>query len=188
APEGAMKPIRGWMRDKRVAGVLAGAAILFVGYRLIGSGIGSAPAVPATVVEPPPSAVLQEPAPTSAVPSPLSSSVPIPPGWTGPAWSWNRNPFLGPGAERPPGGRTGGNGSGDASAFLRAEGAPPELRGTVVSGATAMAIFRSDGPGGANRLVPVGGKVGDWTLIRVEPYRVSLRRGNETRVLELYRQ
>ena len=30
--------------------------------------------------------------------------------------------------------------------------------------------------------------MGDWTLFRVEPYRVILRRGNETRVLELYKQ
>ena len=45
-----MKPIREWMGDKRVAGALAGVAILFVGYRLIGSGIGSAPAVPASAV------------------------------------------------------------------------------------------------------------------------------------------
>ena len=51
----------------------------------------------------------------------------------------------------------------------------------MVSGATAMAIL-------GNRLVPVGGKVGDWTLTRVEPYRIFLRRGNETRVLELYKQ
>jgi hypothetical protein len=178
-----MKPIREWMGDKRVAGALAGVAILFVGYRLIGSGIGSAPAVPATAVAPSPSAAVQEPAPTSAAPSPLpaSAALPIPPGWTGPAWSWNRNPFLGPASESPLADRPGGNGSGDASAFLRAEGASPELRGTVVSGATAMAIF-------GNRLVPVGRKVGDWTLTKVEPYRVSLRRGNETRVLELYRQ
>jgi hypothetical protein len=70
----------------------------------------------------------------------------------------------------------------------RAEGLTPELRGTVVSGATAMAIFQSDRPDGGNRLVPVGGKVGDWTLSSVEPYRVSLRRGKETRVLELYKQ
>ena len=185
-----MRPVREWMGDKRVAAVLAVVAILFVAYRLTGFGIGSAPAVPATAVATSPSAAVQEPASTGAALSapPASSTLPIPPGWTGPSWSWNRNPFLGPGAERPLGGRTGGNGSGDASAFLRAEGAPPELRGTVASGATAMAIFRSDGPGGGNRLVPVGGKVGDWTLTRVEPYRVSLRRGNETRVLELYRQ
>jgi hypothetical protein len=39
-----------------------------------------------------------------------------------------------------------------------------------------------------NRLIPVGGKVGEWTLTRVEPYRIFLRRGDETRVLELYKQ
>lgn len=183
-----MKPIRVWMGDRRVAGVLAGAAILFVGYRLIGSGIGSAPAVPATVVDPPPPAILQEPAPTFAVPSPLSSSVPIPPGWTGPAWSWNRNPFLGPAAESSLAGRAARSGNGDASLVPRPEGPSMELRGTIVSGSASMAIFRSDRADGGNRLVPVGGKLGDWTLIRVEPYRVSLRRGKETRVLELYRQ
>ncbi len=178
-----MKPIREWMGDKRVAGALAGVAILFVGYRLIGSGIGSAPAVPATAVAPSPSAAVQEPAPTYAAPSPLpaSSALPIPPGWTGPAWSWNRNPFLGPAAESPLAGRTARNGNGDAALVPRPEGPSQELRGTVVSGATAMAIF-------GNRIVPVGGKVGDWTLSRVEPYSVSLRRGKETRVLELYKQ
>ena len=185
-----MKPIREWMGDKRVAVVLAGVAILFVGYRLIGSGIGSAPAVPATAVAPSPSVAVPEPAATSAVPSPppASSFLPIPPGWTGPAWPWNRNPFLGPAAESPLAGRTVRNGNGDEAPATREEGGLPDLRGTIVSGATAMAIFRSDRPDGGNRLIHVGGKVGDWTLSRVEPYRVSLRRGKETRVLELYKQ
>mgnify|MGYP001226871038 FL=1 len=178
-----MKPIREWMGDKRVAAAIAGVAVLFVGYRLIGSGIGSAPAVPATAVAPSSSAAVQETAPASAAPSPLpaSAAVPIPPGWTGPGWSWNRNPFLGSAAESPPAGRAARNGSGDAALVPRPEGPSPELRGTVVSGATAMAIF-------GDRIVPVGGKVGDWTLSRVEPYGVSLRRGKETRVLELYKQ
>ena len=185
-----MKPIREWMGDKRVAGALAGVAILFVGYRLIGSGTGSAPAVPATAVAPSPSPVVQEPASTSADPSPLpaSSSVPIPPGWTGPAWAWNRNPFLGPAAESPLAGRISGNGNGHAAPATREEGGLPDLRGTIVSGAESLAIFRSHRPDGGNRLVPVGAKVGDWTLSRVEPYRVFLRRGAETRVLELYKQ
>jgi hypothetical protein len=175
-----MKPIREWMGDKRVAGALAGVAILFVGYRLIGSGKGPAPAVPAAAVALSPSAAVQEPAPTSAAPSPpASSALPIPAGWTGPAWSWDRNPFLGPAAGRE---------SGDAALDPRAEGSSPELRGTIVSGTVSMAIFRNHGPDGGNRLIPVGGKVGDWTLSRVEPYSVSLRRGNETRVLELYKQ
>jgi hypothetical protein len=183
-----MKPIREWMGDKRVAGALAGVAILFVGYRLIGTGIGSAPAVPATAVAPSPSAAVPEPAPSSAAPSPLPAGLPIPPGWTGPAWSWNRNPFLGPAAESPLAGRAARNGNGNAAPATREEGGLPELRGTIVSGTVSLAIFRSHRPDGENRIVPVGGKVGDWTLSRVEPYSVSLRRGKETRVLELYKQ
>ena len=174
-----MKPIREWMGDRRVAGALAGVAILFVGYRLIGSGIGSAPAVPATAVAPSLSGAVQESAPTSAAPSSLPAVVPIPPGWTGPAWSWNRNPFLGPAP---------GNGKGDAAAIPRPEEPSPELTGTIVSGTVSLAIFRGHRPDGGNRLVPVGGKVGDWTLSGVEPYRVTLRRGKETRILELYKQ
>jgi hypothetical protein len=185
-----MKPIREWMGDRRVAGALAGVAILFVGYRLIGSGIGSAPAVPATAVAPSPSAAVRETAPASAAPSPMpaSAALPVPPGWTGPAWPWNRNPFLGPAAESPPAGRTAGNGNGGAPPATGVEGELPGLRGTIVSGTVSLAIFRSHRPDGGNRIVPVGGKVGDWTLSRVEPYRVSLRRGKETRVLELYKQ
>ena len=64
----------------------------------------------------------------------------------------------------------------------------PGLRGTIVSGTVSLAIFRGHRPDGGNRIVPVGGKVGDWTLSRVEPYRIFLSRGNETRVLELYKQ
>ena len=71
-----MRPIREWMGDKRVAGALAGVAILFVGYRLIGSGAGSAPAVPETVVAPSLSTVAREPVPTSADPSPLPEQCP----------------------------------------------------------------------------------------------------------------
>ena len=185
-----MKPIREWMGDKRVAGALAGVAILFVGYRLIGSGIGSAPAVPENAVAPSPSAAVREPAPASAAPSPLtaSSALPIPAGWTGPAWSWNRNPFLGSAAESPREGRAAKDGNGDAVPATREEGGVPNLRGTIVSGALSMAIFWSHRPEGGNRLVPVGGKVGDWTLSRVEPYRVFLTLGKETRVLELYKQ
>ena len=182
-----MRPIRLWMGDKRVAGALAGVAILFVGYRLTG---GSSPQVPAAAVAPSPSAAVQEPAPTSEAPSalPAASALPIPPGWTGPAWSWNRNPFLGPAAESTLAGRAAGIGNGDAAPATREEGGLPELRGTIVSGTASLAIFRSPSTDGGNRLVPVGGKVGEWTLSRVEPYRVSLRRGKETRVLELYKQ
>ena len=183
-----MKPIREWMGDKMVAAALAGVALLFVGYRLIGTDKGSAPPVPATAVAPSPSAVIPEPVPTSATPSLPPADLPIPPGWTGPAWSWNRNPFLGPAAERPPAGRAARGGSGDAAPVPLPEGPSPELTGTIVSGTVSLAIFRGHRPDGGNRLVPVGGKVGEWTLSRVEPYRVFLRRGAETRVLELYKQ
>lgn len=183
-----MKPIRGWMQDKRVAGALAGVAILFVGYRLIGSGPGLAPPVPPTAVAPSPNAQAPVRDSVDRSPLPASSTLPIPPAWTGPAWSWNRNPFLGPAGERPPTGGTAGNRDGDASQAAREEGEVPELKGTIVSGSVSLAILRSHRPDGENRLVPVGGKIGDWTLSGVEPYRVSLRRGKETRVLELYKQ
>jgi hypothetical protein len=185
-----MRPLWEWMQDKRVAGALAGVAILFVGYRLIGSGTGSAPPVPQTAVAPSPSPDAQAPVRASVDRSslPAASTLPIPPGWTGPTWSWNRNPFLGPAAESSPAGRTGRDGGGDAPPATREEGELPGLRGTIVSGTESLAIFRSHRPDGGNRLVPVGAKVGDWTLSRVEPYRVFLRRGAETRVLELYKQ
>ena len=185
-----MKPIREWMQDKRVAGALAGVAILLVGYRLIGPGTGSAPPVPPTAVAPSPPPAAQAPVRASVDRSPLpaSSFLPFPPGWTGPAWSWNRNPFLGPAGESPLAGGAAGNRNGDAAQAAREEGEVPELRGTIVSGTVSLAILRSHGPDGGNRLVPVGGKIGDWTLSGVEPYRVSLRRGKETRVLELYKQ
>ena len=185
-----MKPIREWMQDKRVAGALVGVAILFVGYRLVGSGIGSVPSPPAAAVVPSPSAAAQGPAPAPAAPSPPPATAdhPVPPGWTGPAWSWNRNPFLGPAAESPAADRSAGNGIGGAAATTRGGWELQELRGIIVSGTLSLAIFRSHRPDGGNRLVPVGGKVGDWTLSGVEPYRVSLRRGKETRVLELYKQ
>jgi hypothetical protein len=179
ASEGAVRPVREWIGDKRVAAVLAGVAILFVGYRMIGAGKGPVPAVPVTSVVLSPSTAVREPATTSAAPSPTPAALPIPAGWTGPVWSWNRNPFLDP---------TAGKESGSAALDSRAEGSSPELRGTIVGGTASMAIFRSQGPDGGNRLVPVGGKVGEWTLSRVDPYRVSLRRGKETIVLELYKQ
>ncbi len=184
-----MKPVREWMRDRRVAGALAAVAVLSVGYRLIGSGKGSAPAVPAASVATSPSAAAPEPSPhPGGVPPPASASMPIPSGWTGPAWSWTRNPFLAPPSGGPPPGRAGRNGNGETVPPAGGEGSSPELQGTVIGGGKAMAIFRGHRPDGGNRLVPVGGTVGEWTLFRVEPYRVSLRRGKEVRVLELYKQ
>jgi len=54
------------------------------------------------------------------------------------------------------------------------------FRGTVVAGRVGMAIFGS-------RLVPVGERIGGWTVERVEPYRVAVRRGGETRVVEMFK-
>jgi hypothetical protein len=50
----------------------------------------------------------------------------------------------------------------------------------VVSGNTGIAIF-------GNRLVPIGGSIGEWTLERVDPYGVSLRKGKEVLVVELFK-
>ncbi|GAB4238214.1 MAG: hypothetical protein OHK0028_15720 [Deltaproteobacteria bacterium] len=174
-----MIPVREWMRDKRVAGALAAAAVLVVAYRFVGSGKGPAPPVPAASVASPPGAAAPGPpaADLSASPAPPSATVPA--GGTGPSWSWNRNPFLPPVAERTASYRLPGGGGAEAPP-AREAGGIPELRGTVVSGESSMAIF-------GDRLVPVGGTVGEWALTRVEPYRVSLRRGKETRVLEMYK-
>jgi hypothetical protein len=54
------------------------------------------------------------------------------------------------------------------------------LLGTVITGNSGIAIF-------GTRLVPVGGRLGDWTVERVDPYSVALRNGKEVRVVELYK-
>ena len=184
-----MIPVRDWMRDRRVAAALAAVAIVFVGYRVVGSGRGSAPAVPIAATSPSPPVAAQEPPKPSAAPAamPPASPAAIPSGWTGPVWSWNRNPFLAPAAEKPQAGRAAGNAGADPG--VGAEGSPmPDLRGTVVSGSASIAIFRSRRSAGGNLIVPLGGAVDGWTVYRVEPYRVSLRRGKEIRVVELYKQ
>jgi len=98
-------------------------------------------------------------------------------------WSWDRNPFLP--AERGdlPAGQLlprfhdssprGPNGAGRLD--LQAA-----FRGTVVSGGKGVAIF-------GDRIVSEGGTVGEWTVDRVEPYRVVVRRGTESRTLEMFR-
>lgn len=174
-----MIPVREWMRDKRVAGALAALAVLAVAYRWLGSGGGTPSRAPAASVAPPPGAPAPVPLGSGLPESPAPATAAIPAGWTGPAWSWNRNPFLPPAAKREAPDRLPMGGGGEAPPAAAA-GVIPELRGTVVSGATSMAIF-------GDRLVPAGSPVGEWVLERVEPYRVFLRRGKETRVLELYK-
>ncbi|MEW6721083.1 MAG: hypothetical protein AB1346_11595 [Thermodesulfobacteriota bacterium] len=176
-----MRPIREYMGDRRVAAALAAAAVLAVGYRLWQSReITEGP--PAPVVEESPAEAILLPAPEPGkVPQPAASQ-PMPAGWAGPAWNWGRNPFLPPSAERAPG--SGGAGAEEGAA----DPSLPALRGTVVAGESSAAIFRWDRAGQGDVLVPAGGKIGEWTVVKVEPYRVSLRRGKETRTLELYRQ
>ena len=184
-----MRPIREYMRDKRVAAALAAVALLFVGYRMMKSG-DVPPAPSGQVVEsPPPPAATMEPAPPPMVREAPPLRAPIPAGWSGPAWKWDRNPFLPPSAERRPG-MAGAEvpAGGEAVGEPAAEAGMPKLRGTVVGMGAGSAIFRGLRPDGKDLLVPVGGTIGEWTLSTVEPYRVSLRRGKEIRVLELYRQ
>lgn len=180
-----MKPIREWMGDRRVAAALAALAFLFVGYRVVKSYRPSP--LPPVAAEAPtqPSTGPVEGVPSPAGPPSTPASAPIPPNWSGPSWAWDRNPFLPPAVEHSRGVKgaappaAGEKGPGGAAA--PGDGPLPELRGTVVGREGAMAIF-------ANRLVPAGGAIGGWTLVGVQPYRVVLRRGKETRVLELYKQ
>ncbi|MGB7971049.1 MAG: hypothetical protein WCF31_03670 [Candidatus Deferrimicrobiaceae bacterium] len=176
-----MNRLREIIRDRRVAGALAVVALLLVGYRLLPHRGKEAPlerpatrsiregpeGIPSGGSEPAP--VMQE--------SPNSDGHidrPEP----GAAWSWQRNPFLPAGSKASaavaPGVSAGPSDTGEG------RGMPADLRGTVVAGSTGMAIFGS-------RLVPVGGKVADWTVEQVDPYRVVMHKGSETRVVEMYK-
>ncbi|RJP22173.1 MAG: hypothetical protein C4529_06355 [Deltaproteobacteria bacterium] len=183
-----MRPIRELMQDKRVAGALAAVALVFVAYRVVQS-TGTSPPPAGRSADAPSSPAATEPPPAAFEPVAAPPPAEFPPGWSGPSWTWERNPFLPPARERIPG-RAGGAGNGGEArpAGTGTDGGVPELRGTVVSRESSMAIFRSHRPDGGNRLVPVGGTIGEWTLVAVDPYRVSLRKGSEIRVLELYRQ
>jgi hypothetical protein len=186
-----MKPIREWMRDRRVAAALAAAAVLIVGYRVVqsrdvpeesgGRAFEVAPPAPVPEDAPPEDAPPEAAPPRREARAPLRPAPAMPPGWGGPAWNWERNPFLPPSA-----GRIGGTAG--ASGEAAADPSVPRLRGTVAGGGRGSAIFRGDRPDGGDVLVPAGGAIGGWTLAAVEPYRVLLRRGKETRVIDLYRQ
>ena len=175
-----MSRLREIMRDRRGAGALAVVALLLVGYRLLplrgkdtradrpatGSAGEHREGMPAEKSAPPPAAQRNSD-------SPRSVGRPVPEV----AWSWERNPFLPAGSAFP-----GGDGSGIAAGPTDpgGKGMPDDLRGTVVAGRVGMAIFGS-------RLVPVGERIGGWTVERVEPYRVAVRRGGETRVVEMFK-
>ena len=176
-----MNRLREIMRDKRVAGALAIIAFVLVVSRLLpirgtetragrpdyGMAGGHREGAPAERAEPPPAA--QKPMKSPHAPARPEPEV---------AWSWERNPFLPVGsaasAAVDPGVSAGTSDPGEG------RGMPADLRGTAVAGSIGMAFFGS-------RLVPVGGKIGGWTVERVEPYRVVVRRGGETRVVEMFK-
>jgi hypothetical protein len=169
--------MREWMGDRRVAAALVVAALVSVGYRFLKPGGGpppvSAPPPALSPAVPNTSAAAAFPPPSLADGS--AASEPLRERWSGPAWDWARNPFLLPASDRR------AEAPRTEAGLPPEEGTLPELRGTVVCGNARLAIF-------GKRLVSVGGRVGEWTLSDVEPYRVALRRGRETRVLELYKQ
>jgi len=165
--------LREAMRDPRVAGALAGVAILLGGYRFYA-------AVRERPAQQPPAAVREAAAPAEGkISSPAGTPEAAPRETAGAPkavqWSWERNPFLRPDLIRSAGG------PGDGTAKREPEGGLlADLRGTVITGNHGIAIF-------GDRLVPAGGKVGEWTVENVAPYGVSLRRGGETRTVEMFK-
>ncbi len=181
-----MMTLRDWMQDRRVAAALAAVAVLAVVYRFIPEGGGKTPPAP------PPGAE-GKPQPQETSGGAVASTAPAVAGGGSErvasaskalAWSWGRNPFLPQWKERRAegiGGARTGSGTGGEGEFPGGAGEPSMgLRGTVISGNSGIAIF-------GNRLVPVGGRLGDWTVERVDPYSVALRSGKEVRVVELYK-
>lgn len=170
---------RDLMRDKRVAAVLAALAVLFVVYWLYPRGTGPAPAPAAEGIPAP-----QDNSLAAAAASPLPgapSAIPAQPV----SWKWDRNPFLPQWKDRVEGGFEGerivrGPENGGGVPAGGGSDVPSGLRGTVLSGNLGIAVF-------GDRLVPVGGKVGEWTVERVDPYGVALRNGREVRVVELFK-
>ncbi len=202
-----MTGVRDLIRDPRVAAVVAVSAFLFVGYRVY-QGVpgsrsdshptGSAAAAPDAIPDtakgvgstagetsgngaPPVDGFMRVPG--GAASRGKGAAV----GAAGPRreapWSWDRNPFL-PAEKKdlPPGQLLPGlhgSSSGEAQGAWRLD---PQVafRGTVISGGQGVAIF-------GDRIVSEGSTVGEWTVDRVEPYRVVVRRGTESRTLEMFR-
>ncbi len=193
-----MTGVRDLIRNPRVAAVVAASAVLFVGYRVHQGMPGSASAlVPAASAAAPDTAT----GAGSAAGGSSTNGAPLLAGFTGipgstasrgkspvqirpeEPWSWDRNPFL-------PAGRQDSSpghllpGLHDPSPEGAKEGGHLDLQaafhGTVVSGGQGVAIF-------GDRIVSEGGTVGEWTVDRVEPYRVVVRHGTESRTLEMSR-
>jgi hypothetical protein len=175
-PGNVVSRVRAWMGDRRVAAVLAAVAVLAVGYRLYQPGARPTAPPQRDVEASAPSETVGGDGATVPVSVPTRAPAALAPGWSGPRWAWSRNPFLPAEAQGPS--PASADGAGEKAV---PEERLPELRGTVVGNGSGLAIF-------GDRLVAPGGAVGDWTLLKVEPYRVSLRRGRETRIVEIYRQ
>jgi hypothetical protein len=190
--------VRELIRNPRVAAVLAASAVVFVGYRVYQGMPGSASAlVPAASAAAPDTAT----GAGSAAGGTSANGAPLVAGFTGipggaasrgkspvqirpeEPWSWDRNPFLPAGRQDSSPGNLlpgfhdpssrGSNGAGRL-------GLQAAFHGTVVSGGQGVAIF-------GDRIVSEGGTVGEWTVDKVEPYRVVVRRGTESRTLEMFR-
>lgn len=173
-----MSRLREAMRDRRVAAAVAVLAVLLVAYRFVSwRAKRSAPPAPASSPAAAEPAGGAQAAGGPAASTPGTRSVPSQaPGEV--RWGWDRNPFL---SSRPEGGDAGiGGGNGAFPPGGAHPNLPAGLRGTVISGGMAIAIF-------GNRLVPSGERIGEWMVTRVEPYSVTLRRGGEERTVELYR-
>jgi hypothetical protein len=168
-----VRPLRDWMRDPRIAGLLGGVALLLVGYRFYSTVAGTPapnakPAVSAAKEEgPAPAETLKKsPGPEAAVRTSPRPRVAI-------RWDWDRNPFL------PSDSFRASAGAGDAAGSPEPKGLA-DLRGTVITRSSGIAIF-------GDRLVPAGGTIDGWTVVKVDPYTVSLRRGGETRQVEMFK-
>jgi len=197
--------VRDLIRDPRVAAVVAASALLFVGYRVHqGTAQETAQERAGSESAPLPAGSTAAPDTTKNVGSAageIPGGAPLVDGFMrlpGSAasrgkdaagarreapWSWDRNPFLpaekkdlSPGQLFP---GLHGSSSGEAKGAWRLD---PQgaFRGTVVSRGQGVAIF-------GDRIVSEGGTVGEWTVDRVEPYRVVVRRGTESRTLEMFR-
>lgn len=168
-----MSRIREAMRDRRVAAAVAILALVAAGYRVALWRKAGRPAGAQLPAQAPALPVVAQPAAARAEPARDGGALAprVAPGEV--RWDWNRNPFLS-------GRSAGGAGGANAAVAASADDAPSGLKGTVISEGTALAVF-------GNRIVPAGERCGGWTVTRVEPYGVTLRRGAQERVVELYR-
>ena len=183
-----MKGPRRLLRDPRFAAGVVVVAVLLVGYRVMGLS-GSASSAPLVT------AAAAAPAGERGAAGEASGSGALSAGALSPlsrraaragggatraggesAWSWDRNPFLP--AWRDETVKSAPGSIPEAAGTAGALDPLSSLRGTVVSGGERYAIV-------GDEVVPLGETVSGWTVERIEPYRVVVRRGAEVRTLEL---